>query len=294
MTKDNGTNPIVGGYLEDISQVLSGIDASRVNIMDLVKHDLVELWRLMLWHRMPFDFLRAAIDTLPAKDYHREGNPKVFLRHGYLTGAACWRGLGAVLEPSWGINSHQYDYTASLEVLTERFLRKVEEDKQAKDRVIHAVGHSKGALMILGAYQRRPDLFDRIVTIAPPFYGSTMAERYRFIDSLWQLRPDSESIKRLSTTPIPTTGQILNLYTEDDEFIHPGQNSRLPEQNNITNLRFPGFKHNSFLYDPLVHGIVRLFLEGANFDGESIEAISYEFAPRERDRMLRINDANFG
>jgi hypothetical protein len=253
-------------------QALKNSDrSSGFSVLGLLSKDWPEFYRRFVLNHVP-SLARAVLGKFPGKDYHRQGSPRVFLRHGYFTGASCLSGIGKALE-EYGVNNHQYDFTHPLEDLTDRFLAKVEDSVEATGRKVHAVGHSKGAAIILGAYRKEPELFDKIVTMAIPYFGSERSHGFKFVNSLWELRPESEIIQTLSNGPLPENADILNLYTPQDEFISPASNSIIPPQDNVKNLCFPELRHNAFLYDPVVHQIVKLFLDDVPFDSNYLRRL---------------------
>jgi hypothetical protein len=269
--------------------------SSGFSVLGLVK-DWPEFYRRVWANRVP-SAAKAVLDRFPRKDYHRDPDPElnlptVFLRHGYFTGASCLFGIGKTLE-GYGIDNHQYDFTHPLDALTRRFLSKVEDRVEASDREVCAVGHSKGAAIILGAYRKRPDLFDKIVTMGVPYFGSERSHGFRFVESLWELRPESELIHALSDSSLPEDAEILNLYTLQDEFISPAKNSILPEQKNVRNLCFPELRHNSFLYDSIVQQVVRLFLDDVPFDSKYLGRLEERVdvaVGKQIDKIALVND----
>ncbi len=266
---------VVEEILRDAYEARHGIIPSTLTVFDLALWDSGQLLRQLAKDHFPA--LKPVL-RLFDQDYHREPDPNlnlpvVFFRAGYISGASSFKDLGQVLE-GYGINNHQYNYLDHLENIADRFTIKAEEEVKKRGRKICAVGHSKGALVILASYQLRPDLFERIVTLTPPFYGSEKGHHFSKIDSLYRLRPESDVIQRLSQTPLPKDAPILNLYTDTDEFIEPYTNSILPEQENIRNIIFPGAAHNAFLRDPIVHQMVKLFLEGQRFDNQYMEKLT--------------------
>jgi hypothetical protein len=290
-------NPNLGNVVSDVWEILDGLDSSSFNVATLLTIDAPAFLRRAIKNKIPITLIKALMDRLPEKDYHRSGDPQVFLRHGYLTGAASMRPFGKVLDPSWGINNHQYDYTDKLENLSVRFLDKV---KKAKDsgKEVYLVSHSKGSLIGLLAYQKLPDHFDMIVTMAVPIYGSEMANKYSKrlflppIINLREFRTDNPTLRELRERGIPENAPILNLYSDIDEFIKPSANARLPDQENITNLIIPKIKHNEFLYDSLVHQVTRLFLHGMAIDRKFPGRLDYALKYRETARieeLVRVN-----
>jgi hypothetical protein len=284
---------VVPEFLIDAYRARHGVVPSTLTLIDLIRNDWPELARRMAINRFPV--LKPALKIFET-DYHRDPDPEldlpvVFLRHGHSSGASSLKELGRVLE-GYGINNHQYDYTDELWALIDRFTAKVEAEVELRERKVCAVGHSKGAIIILGAYQQRPDLFERIVTLTPPFYGSEKGHHFGKVRSLYNLRPESEAIQRLIGTPLPEDAPILNLYTDIDEFIEPPEHSILPEQNNITNIIFPGMPHNDFIRDPVVHQVVKLFLDGKSFDHRYMSELSDRLNVYESMRAEEVARAN--
>lgn len=298
----NGNNPNLGSYVSDAVEILSGMDSSGFNLASLLTVDAPEFARRAIRNRVPLTLVHALIDRIPGKDYHREAktsdNPVVFLRHGYWTGAASMKGFGKVLDPAWGINNHQYDYTDYLPELADRLLNKVEKEKKSGNDV-YVIAHSKGALVALYAYQQEPDLFDKIVTMATPFKGSEMADKYWWITlpfppyvTLREFSPNNKMLLEMNRKGLPDNAQILNFYTNTDEFIKPFDKSKLPDQENVRNVLIPKIKHNAFLYDPVVQQMTRFFLYGFNFNGLTLERISNQLSREQEarlDKIVRVN-----
>ena len=251
---------------QDVSLTRRVVGSSLKTVGRLARNDAYEFYRRAAHNRLPF--ARALLDLAQGRDYHFPGGDVVFLRHGYLTGASCLVELGDLLNANGhGIDNHQYDFTASLDSLIERFLVKVEDIAEDNGGTVKAAGHSKGALEILGAYIQKPKLFDRIVTWAVPYFGSERAGQFPFckVNSLAEMRPGSDFISWISDSSLPGNAQILNFYSDEDMIIVPAKNSRLPSQDNVTNVLLPGLFHNDFLYDPVVHQMTRIFLAGSSF-----------------------------
>ena len=301
-------NPHLDGYFADARGVLEGLSSSVPSVGNLLTRDYPEFIKRVLRNKVPIDLVKALMDRLPEKDYHREGNPKLFSRHGFLTGAASMKYLGQAFPPPWGINSHQYDFSGNLSDLSGRLLPKIEDAKNAGEDV-HFLAHSFGALIGLHAYQQRPELFDRILTMAVPYHGSEMADKYWlpllllpiiFPPSL--LLPSIDVRKFKTTSPVladfrnkglPEDAPILNLYSDGDEFIKPYTHALLPEQSNITNLCIPGIKHNHFIYDPLVREVAKMFLNGMDMGyrmpDHLDQALSFKQTARIEELVL-VND----
>lgn len=275
-------------YLIDALASLGGVRSSSKNVAGLL-YDLPEQTRRFLRNRFPS--LRSLLDWIPARDYHREGNPIVFIRHGLSTGASCWEGLCSALE-NYGINNHQYDFLHGVDDLARRLTVKIWSEKEEKYKRICAVGHSKGAIVLLKAYKKRPDLFERLVTLAPPYRGSNWAKLLPLFNFAYELRPKSNTIQDLVATPLPEESPILNIYTNRDEFILPPENAILPEQKNITNVNIPSLKHNCLLYDPIVHQMIRLFFDGVPFDGDYQYVLADSLEDKFSKRIEQIVVAN--
>jgi hypothetical protein len=270
---------------KDVPLIKRVLGSSLKTVGRLAWYDGYEFYRRAAHNRLPF--ARALLDLAQGRDYHLPGGDVVFLRPGYLTGASCLVELGDLLNANGhGIDNHQYDFTASLESLIERFLVKVNDIAEDNGGTVKAAGHSKGGLEILGAYRQRPELFDRIVTWAVPYLGSERAIDFPFckFDSLAEMAPGSEFISWLSDGPLPVNAQILNFYSDEDMIVVPAENSRLPVQDNVTNILLPGLFHNDFLYDPIAHHMTRLFLAGSSFGNGYVEelksCLGREYHPR--------------
>ena len=282
--KTNSFNPNLDGYFstkDDALGVLRGLSASGISVANLLTRDYPEFVRRILRNKVPLALIKNLVDQLPAKDYNHDGNPVIFQRSGYLTGASSMKHFSRVFGPEWGINSHQYDFSDNLQDLSDRLLVKVE---KAKDdgKEVHLLAHSYGALIGLQGYQKRPELFDKILTMAVPYQGSRMADKYwlpllllplLFPPSLIlpsidvrKFRTDDQNLTDFRDKGLPENVPILNLYSDADEFVKPWRNAKLPEQSNVTNLCIPGISHNQFIYDPLVHQLANLFFNGIEMD----------------------------
>ena len=271
------SNPNLDGYFGDALGIVGGLSSSGISVANLLTRNYPEFVRRILRNKVPVDLVKALMDRLPAKDYHREGNPELFSRHGFLTGAASMKYLGQAFPPPWGINSHQFDFSDNLLDLSDRLLPKIEKAKN-EGKEVDFLGHSFGGLIGLHAYQQNPEAFDRILTMAVPYRGSEMADKYWlpllllpiiFPPSLLlpsidvrKFQTDDPILADFRSRGLPENVPILNLYSDGDEFIKPYTHSLLPEQSNVTNLCIPGIKHNHFIYDPIVREISRMFLNG--------------------------------
>ncbi len=307
----NGFNPNLGDYFtakDDALGILRGLSSSSFNLASLLTVDYPELLRRHLRNRMPIAVIKYLLDSLPTKDYHHEGNPVIFLRHGYLTGAASMKPLRKGFGPEWGINSHQYDFSANLQDLAGRFLKKVEVAKAA-GKEVHVLGHSYGGLISLHACQQNPKAFDRILTMAVPYHGSKMADKYwlpllllpvlfppSFIlpsIDVRKFRTDDQNLAEFRRKGLSENVPILNLYSNKDEYVKPWENAKLPEQDNVTNICIPGISHNQFIYDSLVHQIAKMFLNGLDMDyrmpNRLDQALGFKQTAR-IEELVRVND----
>ena len=308
----DNSNPNLGSYFtvakEDALGILGGLGSSGINVASLLTLDLPEFMRRRLRNKIPFDLVKVLIDRLPAKDYNYEGNPEVFLRCGYLTGASAMHSLRKAFGPSWGINSHQYDFYDNMGSLSDRLLVKVERAKN-DGKEAYLLGHSFGGLIGLQAFQKKPELFDKIVTMAVPYHGSEMADKYwRLLLLLPLICPPalllpSIDVRKFKTSDpelaefrrkgLPEDVPILNICSDGDEYVKPWGHGRLPEQNNVTNIRVPGVSHNGFLYNPMVREIARMFLNGEEMDYRMPDRLDRALGFKQTARieeLVRVND----
>jgi hypothetical protein len=298
MTVRYPENPNLSGAFDDAVSILKGMDSSGINLANLFTRDLPRWSAVLLHEKVPLDLLRSLVERISASDFYRNGNPTVFLRHGYLTGVTSMNSFGKSLDREWGINSHQFAFRADLDWLSEKLLKKLEKAK-SEDKEVLAFTHSKGSLSLIGAYQRNPHCLDRFVTTAPPYYGTLMADKYwlpvktilPWID-LREFKTDSSVLRRFRNRGIPKDVPILNFYSDNDEFIKPFENARLPDQKNITNLLIPGIKHNGFLYNPLIQQASKLFLEGYQIDDYFFDKLDQILDYKETHRIREIVNRN--
>jgi hypothetical protein len=303
--KPDCDNPNLGDYLlldesglrTDLIGLFRGLGPSVISMLTLATVDSPEFVKRFIRNKVPIDLIKTLMDHLPAIDYHREGDPDLFMRPGFLTGAASAKYLGQAFPAPCGINSHQYDFSDGLLDLSDRLLPKVKKTKDV-GKTVHFLGHSYGALIGLQAYQKQPKLFDRILTMAVPYHGSEMADRYGGLLSLLPI----VDVRKFSTTDpvlaefrrkgLPEDAPILNLYSDGDELIRHYSRSILPSQSNVTNLCIPGIKHNQFLYDPLVREIAKLFMGGCEVDSELPDRLDQALGPKQTTRieeLVRVN-----
>ena len=301
-SKNDGFNPNLSNYFteagKDALGILAGLNSSTFNVASLLTVDAPEFARRVIKNRVPLTLIHALIDRIPGKDYNRPGAdpdaPVVFFRHGYWTGAASMKGFGKTLGKDFGIDNHQYDYTDYLPDLADRFLNKVEKVKAA-GKEVHVIAHSKGALVALYAYQQKPELFDKIVTMAVPFQGSEMADKYWWVTlpfppyiSLREFSPNNLILSKMKRKGLPENAQIINFYTDTDKFIKPFENAKLPEQDNVNNILIPGIRHNAFLYDAIVQQFARFFLNDFPFDDRLFDRVDLQLHGKETARLEEI------
>ena len=264
-----------------------GVGSSRRTLASLVL-DLPELLRVS---SIPIGMFRNLLRT---RDYHRDGEGLIYFRHGIATGA---RALNATADRMNGsrIDNHQVDFTRPLLELAPLLLEKVVSGYEMIGRPVRAFGHSKGAAEILLAYRERPDLFDRIVTLGVPYHGSEWASYLKPLSSLWELRPGSPTIRRLSDGDLPRDADILNFYTMQDEFVRHPERSILPDQDRVRNVLIQDQSHNGLLYDPVVQTMAALFLRGVEFgDGYRDELMDGlpDVQRARADRIIKMNRLN--
>ena len=260
---------VQGNSREELNLLISlaaEIPSSLTTIYRLSMYDLFELSRKIARNKVPI--LSGLLDKLPQKHYHRDGDPVVVLSNGVLTGASSWNELGKVLH-NYGIENHQRDFSCALSPLADRLISEVENNSRLEGKTCYFVGHSKGGLVGLLASVRKPELFEKVVTLAPPYWGSEMAntevlglQPFKYLKTLWGLRPDSEELDELNRAELPENVEYLNLYSPHDTVIKPYQNAMLPLQDNVINIGLEGVKHNQFLYHYPSHKIIRSFLDG--------------------------------
>jgi pimeloyl-ACP methyl ester carboxylesterase len=227
-------------------------DGKRV-VKDLREQDLGDLVGSFLGDA--FHLNMVSYEGEPEHKYRRDGTPMVFLRHGFLEGAYSISRLGKRL-PGFGINCVQYNFMGDLWDLTTNLLVEVEEEVERTGQKINAVGHSKGGLIEIIASQIRPDLFDKVVTMAVPFQGSRLGAFFVGIKPLREMWSWNPRLAEVYNRPLPESVSYLNLYSGSDLIINPPTNAVLPKQGNVINVNIPGLSHNGFLFDPRVGRVI--------------------------------------
>lgn len=268
-------------------------------IYELLLNDSPQLAKLML---KKYPLIERITDHLPTTkaNYDREsenGKSKVFLRHGFFTGAYSMKGISAALE-CYGINNRQYNFMRGLWVLTDDLIKEVKEEVNSTGKKIDYVGHSKGGLMGIIASMEHPELFNKVVTLATPFYGSRWALAFMGIKPLRQLWSGNKRLEKMYRNPLPKEVEYLNMYSLSDPIINPSENAILPSRDNVTNIEIKGTGHNGMLYDKRVFIHTRNFIDnhGMDYDLEhlltekgffSLENLSFPFLKELDDLVLK-------
>ena len=261
----------VFGFLDELR-------ASAITLSILCSVDALKFYHTLLTENFPK--LRNVLGKIPAsKEYYQKGNPMVEIRHGFLTGSTSMNGIIEALKDKYGLRNHQYNFLTNVEDLSDRLIDKLQEVDEITTQERYGVTHSLGALTALRASQKDSALFQKLVTIAIPYYGSLNAFYFPLVSSLWQFRPDSPELALIHQQPLPKEVEILNIYSPYDQIIRPYSNSILPERENITNLCVPlGYygplSHNGLIYEKMVHQIIRFFLDEIPFDNKYLDLLS--------------------
>jgi len=233
-------------------------------VFDFLGKDLDEFTQEFLTDNLQ---LRSILEDYPAySEYDRDGSPVVFLRHGFLGGASSMQSFANVL-PGYGINNHQYNFMASLWYLTNNLIQEIEECVDRTGKPVSYIAHSKGGLMGIIASQRRPELFDKVVTMAVPFHGSRWGLFFYGIKPLREMHSGQSKLAEVYSRPLPDSVQYLNLYSLEDLIINPAENSILPERPNVRNVQIPGISHNGFMYNGRVLSLVKEFFSDPTKSG---------------------------
>lgn len=172
---------------------------------------------------------KPATNQPPGRVVHRP----VLLIHGFACNHSVWRqwlgpleagGFGPVrvidLEPPFADIEHHAAHV-------ERELRALFQD--SGDTPVDIVAHSMGGLVARAALRRiEPGIIGRIVTLATPHHGSTLARLFRNERLLQQMVPQSAWLNQLNAeqengTSVP----ITTLYSLEDNLVLPARSARL-------------------------------------------------------------------
>ena len=282
-----------------VDDMLREMGTGKDVIYELMLNDSPQLAKLMF---KKFPLIRRITDHIPTTNAHynrdsENGKPKVFLKHGFLTGASSMKGISAALE-DYGINNRQYNFMRGLWVLTDELIAEIKEEVRLTGKKIDYVGHSKGGLMGIIASMEHPELFNKVVTLATPFYGSRWALAFMGIKPLRQMWSGNKRLEKVYKNSLPGEVQYLNMYSLSDPIINPSENAILPNRENVTNIEIKGIGHNRMLYDRRVFFYTRNFLDDKELDTDlehyltergffSIENLSIPFFKELDDLVLK-------
>jgi triacylglycerol lipase len=112
---------------------------------------------------------------------------------------------------------------------------------------VHLVGHSLGGVVIAQAIADGglDGLVDTVVTLGSPFGGSPWAGLFPFVEVVRALRPGSQLLQRLASTPIPDGVRWLAV-TATLDIIVPGLRS-VPSHARAESIRVNGVGHLGLL-----------------------------------------------
>jgi len=162
---------------------------------------------------------------------------------------------------TWETLDFNYGPLSSLDVITERFARTIEQRVPRSSRLA-LVGHSLGGLLCRRYIQLSPGArsVERLITLATPHAG-TRSVRYVPGVLATALRPDSDAILALGTSvtrggeSIPHTAVVAGR----DKMVTPPSSAGAVDQAQV--IHFEDLGHNELLFDSRVYDVVVEALE---------------------------------
>lgn len=92
---------------------------------------------------------------------------------------------------------------------------------------------------------------DNIVTLGTPHQGVKAAKKIKITDALKEMDPESEFIKTLNSSSLPSNVNYISLYEEESTNYRPNEISRLPPHqlgSNARNILAKGCNHFNIIY----------------------------------------------
>lgn len=101
---------------------------------------------------------------------------------------------------------------------------KIIERRYRNEPKVDLVGHSQGGLVAVGVANERPDLVDRVVSIAAPLSGAFLASRFNPVPAVRDMAPHSRFISKLYGTK-----DTLVVSAEHDLVVQPAPAAALED-----------------------------------------------------------------
>jgi pimeloyl-ACP methyl ester carboxylesterase len=175
------------------------------------------------------------------RDPENNQNPLVGLFHGYLSMCFYMTELADHLKDK-GYNPFMYNYRfwQDMEKTIGKETERIERIVDKSGEKASLVGHSQGGLIATGIAQRKPDYVDKVITLATPHEGTTLAYRQFFIKSCRQMFPGSSFLKKMHEEGLPQKVEFYAISSLHDHIITPSESSKLNyDGKNIHNLTGP-------------------------------------------------------
>jgi len=183
--------------------------------------------------------------------------------HGFLAAGPVFDPMRAQVSrrTSWDTLDFNYGPLASLDVISERFARSIEERVPEGGRLA-LVGHSLGGLICRRYIQLTEGAreVDRLVTLATPHAGTRSVRHVPGVLAS-ALRPGSEAIRALGRC-VTHRGELVPhtaLIAGRDTMVTPPSSAGAVERAQV--LTFADLGHNELLFDPRVYDVVVEALE---------------------------------
>ena len=203
-------------------------------------------WRALLGSAPRMLLYRELVPDDPPRRAERP----VLLVHGVLCNAGVWTSLRRRLAAAGVGPLYAISYgppLASIDRFVDQLAAKI-------DRVLAETGatsvaivsHSMGGIVTRAYLRKHGGAKLRLaVTLAAPYAGSVHARCFPGT-SLSQLRPGNAWLEALAAEPLPTTTEIVSIWSWHDSMVAPQLSSRLEGARNV---ELVGIGHNALLID---------------------------------------------